>query len=86
MAVAAEVAAIRALEAAYDKARPAGDLDAMVRCLRGDAVVVSPRGEVARCSVGDLPRPDDAHSHRLTRRRAVRKWCAPWDSNPEPAD
>jgi len=45
MAVAAEVAAIRALEAAYDKARPAGDLDAMVRCLRGDAVVVSPRGE-----------------------------------------
>ena len=47
MAGAADSAAIRAVEMAYDQAWAAGDVQALVRCLRHDAVVVSPRGEVA---------------------------------------
>ncbi len=40
-------AAIRALEAAYDAAWDAGDVDGLVACFAPDAVVVNPLGEVA---------------------------------------
>lgn len=41
------MAAVRAVETAYDRAWSTGDLEAVVGCLWPDAVVVSPRGEVA---------------------------------------
>jgi len=41
-------AAIRAVEAAYDLAWDNGDIVALVACLTEDAVVVNPRGELAR--------------------------------------
>jgi uncharacterized protein (TIGR02246 family) len=41
---------VRAVEAAYDEAWCAGDLDTLMECLSADAVLVNPRGEVA---VGD---------------------------------
>lgn len=40
-------AAVVAVEAAYDRAWGAGDLDALVGCLCHDAVLVNPRGDVA---------------------------------------
>lgn len=41
-------AAIRAVEAAYDRAWGDGDIVSLVACLAEDAVVVNPRGELAR--------------------------------------
>ena len=41
------MAAIRAVETTYDSAWSAGDLEAVVGCLCRDALLVSPRGEVA---------------------------------------
>lgn len=41
-------AAVLAVEAAYDRAWQAGDLDALIACVAEDAVLVSPRGELAR--------------------------------------
>ena len=41
-------AAIRGLEAAYDAAWQQGDIDALVACLTEEAVVVNPRGQLAR--------------------------------------
>ena len=38
---------VRSVEDAYDKAWCDGDLDALMRCLSTDAVLVNPRGEVA---------------------------------------
>lgn len=38
---------IRAVEAAYDAAWNAGDIDALVDCFTDDAIVVNPRGETA---------------------------------------
>lgn len=40
-------AAIRAAEAAYDSAWNAGDIESLIACMRPDAVLVNPRGEVA---------------------------------------
>ena len=40
-------AAVRAVEAAYDRAWAAGDLDAVLACFVDDAVLVNPRGQVA---------------------------------------
>jgi uncharacterized protein (TIGR02246 family) len=39
--------AVLAIEAAYDAAWNAGDVDALVACFADDAVLVNPRGEVA---------------------------------------
>lgn len=39
---------VRLLETAYDEAWRAGDVPALVACFTPDAVIVSPRGEVAR--------------------------------------
>lgn len=39
---------VRAVESAYDEAWTRGDVDGVLRCLTDDAVVVTPRGEVAR--------------------------------------
>jgi uncharacterized protein (TIGR02246 family) len=44
----AEETAVREVEAAYDRAWRAGDVDGLLTCLRADAVLVNPRGEVAR--------------------------------------
>jgi uncharacterized protein (TIGR02246 family) len=44
---ASEEAAVRAVEAAYDRAWCAGDLDGLMGCLASDAVLVNPRGQVA---------------------------------------
>lgn len=41
-------AAIRALEAAYDTAWHDGNIEALVACLTESAVVVNPRGQMAR--------------------------------------
>lgn len=38
---------IRGVEAAYDRAWAAGDLDGLMACFTPDVVVVNPRGEVA---------------------------------------
>jgi uncharacterized protein (TIGR02246 family) len=38
---------VRAVEQAYDRAWYAGDLDALIACFTTDAVLVSPRGQVA---------------------------------------
>jgi uncharacterized protein (TIGR02246 family) len=43
-----EEEAIRAVEAAYDAAWQAADIDGLLTCLTTDAVLVNPRGEVAR--------------------------------------
>lgn len=43
----ADEQAIRRVEAAYDLAWRFGDVDALLRCFSQDAVVVSPRGEIA---------------------------------------
>lgn len=40
--------AVRAVEAAYDRAWGEADLDGLLECLAPDAVLVNPRGEVAR--------------------------------------
>jgi uncharacterized protein (TIGR02246 family) len=40
-------AGVRAVEQAYDRAWCAGDLDALIECFTTDAVLVSPRGQVA---------------------------------------
>lgn len=40
-------ALVLAVEAAYDRAWSSGDLDALTECLRRDAVLVNPRGQVA---------------------------------------
>jgi uncharacterized protein (TIGR02246 family) len=45
---AADEAAVRAVEAAYDAAWQAGDLDGLLACLSEDAVLINPRGEMAR--------------------------------------
>ena len=47
MSAPAEEEQVRAVEAAYDRAWCAGDLDGIMRCLTHDAVLVNPRGEVA---------------------------------------
>jgi uncharacterized protein (TIGR02246 family) len=39
---------IRGVEASYDQAWRAGDISALLHCLTEDAVLVNPRGEVAR--------------------------------------
>lgn len=39
---------VRAVEATYDAAWTRGDVDGVLECLTDDAVVVTPRGEVAR--------------------------------------
>ena len=39
--------AVRAVEAAYDQAWSAGDLDALLACVVDDAVLINPRGEIA---------------------------------------
>lgn len=44
----ADEAAVRAVEAAYDAAWQEGDIDALLRCLAEDAVLVNPHGETAR--------------------------------------
>lgn len=44
----ADERAIRAVEAAYDAAWGAGDIDGLLDCLTEDAVLVNPRGAVAR--------------------------------------
>jgi uncharacterized protein (TIGR02246 family) len=38
---------VRAVEEEYDRAWGAGDLDALMACLTVDAVLVSPRGQIA---------------------------------------
>lgn len=40
--------AIRAVEAAYDRAWGSGDIDALAGCLIADAVIVNPLGETSR--------------------------------------
>lgn len=45
--VASAEESVRAVEAAYDEAWCAGDLDALMECLSTDAVLVNPRGQVA---------------------------------------
>ena len=40
--------AIRALEAAYDEAWNLGDIDRLLACMTEDALIVDPRGKVAR--------------------------------------
>lgn len=39
--------AVRAVEAAYDRAWSAGDLEALLACMVDDAVLIDPRGEIA---------------------------------------
>jgi uncharacterized protein (TIGR02246 family) len=46
-------AGVRAVEAAYDRAWAAGDIGALVDCFTSEAVVVNPRGDVAR-GVGQI--------------------------------
>jgi uncharacterized protein (TIGR02246 family) len=41
-------AAVRAIEAAYDRAWQAGDIESLLACLSEDAVLINPHGEVAR--------------------------------------
>jgi uncharacterized protein (TIGR02246 family) len=41
-------AAVRAVEAAYDAAWQAGDIESLLACLSEDAVLINPRGEMAR--------------------------------------
>jgi uncharacterized protein (TIGR02246 family) len=43
-----EERAIRAVEAAYDAAWQAGDIETLLTCLTENAVLVNPRGEVAK--------------------------------------
>lgn len=66
-------AGVRATEEAYDRAWCAGDLDALMDCLARDAVLVSPRGEVAigedaiRRALGEvLRREAPGSTHRST--------------------
>jgi uncharacterized protein (TIGR02246 family) len=42
-----DAAEVRAVEAAYDDAWSAGDLDHILNCLAADVVMMNPRGEVA---------------------------------------
>lgn len=42
-----DAAEVRAVEAAYDDAWSAGDLDHLLDCLAADVVLMNPRGEVA---------------------------------------
>jgi uncharacterized protein (TIGR02246 family) len=45
---AADEAAVRAVEAAYDAAWQAGDVEGLLACLSEDAVLINPHGEMAR--------------------------------------
>lgn len=42
-----EESAVLAVESAYDRAWSAGDVEGLVSCFRDDAVIVTPRGDVA---------------------------------------
>ena len=71
-------AEIRALEAAYDSAWNAGDVESLVSCLRPDAVLVNPRGEVAagaeeiRQALGGFLRGEAAGSRHESELQAIR--------------
>lgn len=45
-----EDGAVRAVESAYDRAWCSGDVGSLLRCMRSDAVLINPRGEVAHGS------------------------------------
>ena len=63
---------VRAVEAAYDRAWGAGDLDGLLRCLAPDAVLVNPRGEIAigtdaiRAALGGFLATEAAGSHHTS--------------------
>ena len=68
--------AVRAVEATYDRAWSAGDLEALLTCFVDDAVLVNPRGEIAsgaeeiRLAVGPLlldEAKDSVHESTITR-------------------
>lgn len=72
----ADEQAVRASEAAYDAAWRAGDIQGLLACLTEDAVLVSPRGDVARGlaeierELGGLlrgPARGSAHTSRIIR-------------------
>ena len=69
-------AMIRAVEAAYDKAWQQGDLDGIIVHFTNDAIIMSPRGDVAigkqeiRNLLGEFlngPARDTKHTGRITR-------------------
>lgn len=71
-----DLEAIRAVESAYDAAWRQGDLESLLACFTEDAVVVSPRGEVAariaeiRDRLGGFlrgPARGSSHTSRLVR-------------------
>lgn len=48
MASGSDEAGVQAVEVEHDRAWCAGDIDALLQCMRSDAVLVNPRGEVAQ--------------------------------------
>lgn len=90
MSAASAEVEIRALEASYDSAWNAGDIDALVSCLRPDAVLVNPRGQVAagadqiRQALGSFLRGEAAgsrHESELQRITPVREDVAVVDGS-----
>jgi uncharacterized protein (TIGR02246 family) len=67
---------IREVESAYDRAWGSSDVEALVACFSADAVLVNPRGEVAR-GTGEIrealsrflwgPAKDSIHQSRIIR-------------------
>ena len=82
-------AGVRAVEAAYDRAWAAGDIGALVACFTSEAVVVNPRGDVAR-GVGQIrealagflggPARGSVHVGRILRIESVTEDVAVVDS------